>query len=76
MDRSFKAPERTDVAQWRKVGALWRHGYRFWSYRLYPGAESLPAEFKEVAGFLRRTPDHPMRLKSARATARKPAGRY
>ncbi|TWB30838.1 hypothetical protein FBZ88_102403 [Nitrospirillum bahiense] len=69
MGRSFKAPKRTDVAQWRKVEALWRRGYRFWSYRSHPGAEPLPATLKEVSGFLRRNPDHPMRLKPARAAA-------
>ncbi|MEE3625146.1 hypothetical protein UCD39_14310 [Nitrospirillum sp. BR 11752] len=62
-----------------EVEALWRQGYRFSSYRSRPGAEPLPAMPKEVPGFLRRNPDHPMRLKSTReAAGRKrdePAGR-
>ncbi|TWB63696.1 hypothetical protein FBZ92_103187 [Nitrospirillum viridazoti] len=71
MGRSFKAPRRADIAQWRKVEALWRQGYRFWSCRSHPGAEPLPAMLKEVPSFVRRNPDHPMRLRFARTAARR-----
>ena len=61
MGRSFTAPRRTDVDQWKKVEILWSAGFRFHSYRSCPDAERLPETLAEVAEFLRRNPDHPLR---------------
>jgi hypothetical protein len=63
MGRSFAAPKKSDIEQWRKVEALWSHGFRFHSYRSCPDAEPLPAKLNEVADFVRRNPDHPFRVK-------------
>src|SRR5688572_11662476 len=52
MGRSFKAPAMRDVEQWRKVEALFNAGFRFCSYRSYPGAPKLPERLKEVAAFV------------------------
>lgn len=62
MGRSFKAPKRTDDEQWQKVQALWAAGFRFWSYRSHPEAEPLPERLREVDDFIRRNPQHPMRV--------------
>jgi len=64
MGRTFKAPRRSDVEQWRKVEALWNAGFRFHSYRSHPGAEPLPDRLREVEDFIRRNPVHPLRLKA------------
>ncbi len=63
MGRSFKAPPRSDIEQWRKVEALWAAGFRFFSYRTYPDAEPLPERFKDVASFVQRNPNHPFRVR-------------
>lgn len=62
MGPSFKAPKKSDDEQWKKVIQLWEAGFRFGSYRSYPGAEPLPTALKEVAEFIARNPDHPMRV--------------
>mgnify|MGYP003348026144 CR=1 FL=1 len=61
MGRAFAAPKKTDVEQWRKVEALWRHGYRFWSVGSTE-VEPLPTRLKDVDDFVRRNPGHPARL--------------
>lgn len=63
MGRSFKAPKHRDTEQWRKVAALWQAGFRFHSYRSQPQAERLPERLREVEDFIRRNPNHPLRLK-------------
>ena len=63
MGRSFKAPKRSDVDQWKKVETLWDAGFRFWSYRSYPEAEPLPDRLDEVEDFIRRNPVHPARIR-------------
>lgn len=62
MGRSFKTPKRSDVEQWEKVEALWSAGFRFWSYRSHPDAEPLPERLRDVQDFIRKNPNHPMRL--------------
>ena len=62
MGRSFKAPKKTDAEQWAKVKALWSAGFRFGSYRSHPEAEPLPERLREVEDFIRRNPEHPMRI--------------
>lgn len=62
MGRSFAAPKKTDVEQWKKVAALWAAGFRFHSYRSHPDAERLPEKFNDVADFVRRNPHHPFRV--------------
>jgi hypothetical protein len=62
MGRSFKAPKRTDAEQWKKVEALWSAGFRFWSYRSHPDAEPLPERLRDLEDFIRRNPEHPMRV--------------
>ena len=62
MGRSFKAPKKSDAEQWEKVRALWSAGFRFWSYRSHPDAEPLPERLREVDDFIRRNPDHPLRV--------------
>jgi hypothetical protein len=62
MGRSFKAPPKTDDAQWKKVRRLWDAGFRFWSYRSFPDAERYPEGVQEVDAFIQRNPDHPMRI--------------
>lgn len=62
MGRSFKAPKKSDAEQWEKVRALWSAGFRFSSYRSHPDAEPLPEQLREVDDFIRRNPDHPLRV--------------
>lgn len=62
MGRSFKAPPRRSIEQWRKVQSLYAHGFRFFSYRSYPGAPRLPERFREVAAFVASHPVHPFRI--------------
>jgi len=61
MGRAFAAPKKTDAEQWRKVEALWRHGFRFWSVGS-TDVEPLPSRLRDVDDFLRRNPNHPARL--------------
>lgn len=61
MGRAFKAPKRSDAEQWKRVEALWRAGFRFWSVR-NTDVEPLPDRLHEVGDFIRRNPDHPARL--------------
>ena len=60
--RSFKAPKKNDVEQWRKVQALYAHGFRFFSYRSYPDAPKLPERFREVETFVAENPTHPFKV--------------
>jgi hypothetical protein len=66
MGRSFKAPKRSDVDHWRAIEALWISGFRFYSYRSAPDAESMPTKSRDVAGFVRRNPNHPFRTGALR----------
>lgn len=61
MGRAFKAPKSSDAEQWKKVEALWRAGFRFWS-AWNTDAEPLPSRLREVDDFIRRNPNHPARL--------------
>ncbi len=60
MGRSFKAPARSDVKQWRKIQTLYAHGFRFFSYRSHD-CEPLPKSLREVDDFVRNNPDHPFK---------------
>jgi len=62
MGRSFKAPTKSDEAQWEKVRRLWDAGFRFWSSRSFPDAERFPEGVREVDAFIERNPRHPMRI--------------
>lgn len=61
MGRAFKAPKKADVEQWRKVEALWRLGFRFWSVGSTE-VEPLPSRLRDVDDFVHRNPNHPSRL--------------
>jgi len=63
MGRSFRSPRKAATDQWEKVRRLWSSGFRFWSYRTFPDAEPFPERLSEVDDFIRRNPDHPMRVK-------------
>ena len=52
LGRTFRAPKRSDIKQWKKVEALWQAGFRF---NTYGGkAEPLPETFKEAGAFIVR----------------------
>ena len=60
MGRAFKAPRRRDEKQWAKVERLYEAGFRFHRYGGdYP---PIPEHPREVEEFLRRHPDHPLRI--------------
>ena len=65
MGRSFRTPKAADVAEWKRVEALWNEGFRFHRFRSHPEAERLPETLDEVADFARRNPDHPFRIRAA-----------
>lgn len=67
MGRSFRTPRRTDSDQWKKVELLWNAGFRFHGDRRHPDAERFPDTPGEVAAFIARNPDHPLRLGTAEA---------
>ncbi|MCF6219974.1 MAG: hypothetical protein L3J65_02580 [Robiginitomaculum sp.] len=62
MGRAFKAPKKSDVAQWKKVKKLWDAGYRFPTNTYEP--VSYPLTLKEVDAFIKANPRHHCRLKS------------
>src|SRR4051812_22701329 len=49
LTRKFKPPKRTDVRQWKKVEALVRRGFLFWSL-----GEPYPETLEEVDAFAQR----------------------
>jgi hypothetical protein len=49
LTRKFKPPRQADVKQWRKVEALVRHGFLFWSV-----GEPYPETLAEVEPFVAR----------------------
>lgn len=65
MGRSFKAPAKSSVKQWKKVQLLFAHGFRFFSYQMYEYAQ-LPKRLNEVEEFIKSEPDHPFRVASPR----------
>lgn len=64
LTRKFKAPKQSDEKQWKKVEALVRHGFLFWSV-----GEPYPDTFQEVEAFAFR---HAGEIDRARA--RSPEG--
>ena len=62
MGRAFKAPKKSDVEQWKKVEALWRAGFRFFSHTHGGEVEPYPERFKEVEEFVRKNQKHPFRV--------------
>ncbi|RXR07360.1 hypothetical protein [Pseudoxanthomonas composti] len=65
MGRAFKAPPSRNLAQWKKVQALYAAGFRFFSYRGNDGPP-LPSQYSQVAAFVRDYPEHPLRIAPAR----------
>jgi hypothetical protein len=65
MGRSFKAPPKSNLEQWRKVQALFAHGFRFSSYRS-SGGPPLPKRYRDVERFVSENPQHPLRTARAR----------
>ena len=61
MGRSFKAPAARNAEQWAKVQALYKAGFRFFSYRGID-CPPLPARLSQVEAFVRDNPDHPLRV--------------
>jgi predicted RNA-binding Zn-ribbon protein involved in translation (DUF1610 family) len=61
MGRSFKAPSRFDLEQWKKVRILFAHGFRFFSYRNHE-CEPLPDRLRDVEAFIAEHPEHPFRV--------------
>lgn len=60
MGRAFKPPRKLDEEQWAKVQALYEAGFRFHRYGgNYP---PLPERLREVEEFVRRYPNHPLRV--------------
>jgi len=66
MGRGFRAPRKDAKAQWRKVEALWTAGFRFPSTASGRDAEPYPKRLREVDDFIRRNPDHPLRISRRR----------
>jgi hypothetical protein len=69
MGRTFRTPKQSDIAEWKKVEALWNEGFRFFSFRSFPDAERMPTALDEVADFVRRNPCHPFRVAEASRTS-------
>jgi DNA-directed RNA polymerase subunit RPC12/RpoP len=61
MGRSFRTPPMDNVDQWAKVEALYKAGFRFFSYRSVDGPP-LPARLADVDAFIRDNPTHPLRV--------------
>lgn len=61
MGRAFKAPKKTDEKQWQKVETLWCASFRFWSSGSTE-VEPFPDQLRDVDDFIRRNPNHPLRL--------------
>lgn len=64
MGRTFRAPARRQIDQWKKVKRLWDAGFRFWSYRSFPEAERYPDDLRDIDAFIERNRTHPMRVKA------------
>lgn len=65
MGRAFKPPRRTDLKQWMKVEKLRMAGFLFASFHNFRDAEAYPETLREVADFIERNPDHPMRIRNS-----------
>lgn len=61
MGRSFKAPKKTALKQWQKVGMLWNAGFRFPTSNT--DANPYPENLDDVETFIKDNPKHPFRLK-------------
>lgn len=64
LTRKFKPPKRTDIKQWKKVEALVRHGFLFWSVR-----EPYPETLEEVDAFAQPHAGFVARERARNATA-------
>jgi hypothetical protein len=62
MGRSFRAPAKNDLDGWKKVQALFAHGFRYFSYRSFENCPRLPERFRNVEAFVRAYPNHPFRV--------------
>ncbi len=54
LSRKFKAPARTDIAQWKKVEYLVCHGFRFFREHGPEGPVPYPSTLAEARAFVRR----------------------
>lgn len=59
MGRSFKAPKKTDIQQWKKVRLLYAHGFRFTGSGAHP---PLPERLQDVVTFVNANPNHALRV--------------
>ena len=75
MGRSFRAPAKNDLDGWKKVQALYAHGFRFFSYRSFGNYPRLPERFREVEAFVRTYPNHPFRVAAPNQPLRPTSGR-
>lgn len=56
MGRSFRAPAKNDLDGWKKIQALYAHGFWFFSYRSFENCPRLPERFRDVEPFVRGLP--------------------
>jgi hypothetical protein len=61
MGRSFTAPKKADIKQWKKVHGLYIEGFRFFGSGLHD-AEKLPEKLTDLKDFLRRNAEHHLRV--------------
>ena len=71
MSRKFRAPPRSDEAQWAKVEFLVRRGFRFYSvYDEHHQAVQYPNTLAEARDFVRRFADQSTTARVAKVTQR------
>ena len=63
MGRSFKAPRKTEIRQWKKVQRLWLAGYRFHPNTNRQGVPAFPNKLRDVDDWIEQNPRHPFRLR-------------
>jgi hypothetical protein len=61
MGRSFTAPKKTDIKQWKKVYGLYVEGFRFFGSGFH-NAEKLPEKLSDLKYFLQRNSEHHLRI--------------
>lgn len=61
MGRSFKAPKKTDIKQWKKVYGLYIEGFRFFGSGFHT-SEKLPENLSDLEDFLNRNPKHYLKV--------------
>ena len=61
MGRSFAAPKKTDIKQWKKVYGLYVEGFRFIGSGFH-NDEKLPKQLSELADFLECNTEHYLKI--------------